>query len=303
MALLNNMKIGWIGPNYVPPAELTDPTDKILWELEQAKRLDCHVLHPAFPLPKDDPEALAKIKAKMEEYDVEFELGCTRAIFELSGPNGAEAKKELQEDIDFAKDFGAKIIRSGYGELIMETTRYYKGPGITGKEQYKKILDSLKIAAPMFEAAGIYYAQENHLDFTGRELAAIFEEINSPNMGIALDTANGFCIFSDPNEEVQLMAPWAITSHMKDAKVIDKTQEGDYFPLITVGCACGEGSVDIKAAIQAIQEKSRYPEGFHLVVEQGWFGCELDGVEDEAQFRRNTVERSVAYLKELVTIK
>ena len=66
MALLNNMKIGWIGPNYVPPAELTDSTDKILWELEQAKRLDCHVLHPAFPLPKDDPEALRFIRQCLE---------------------------------------------------------------------------------------------------------------------------------------------------------------------------------------------------------------------------------------------
>ena len=303
MALLNNMKIGWIGPNYVPPAELTDSTDKILWELEQAKRLDCHVLHPAFPLPKDDPEALAKIKAKMEEYDVEFELGCPRAVFELTGPDAERAKAELQAEIDFAKAFGAKIMRTGYGKLVMETTRYYKGPGATGKEQYETIKASLKAAAPMFEKAEIYFALENHLDFTGHEIAAIFEEINSPYMGIALDTANGFCIFSDPNEEVQVMAPWAITSHMKDAKVIDKTQEGDYFPLIPVGCACGEGSVDIEAAIKAIQEKSRYPEGFHLVVEQGWFGCELDGVEDEAAFRRNTIERSVAYLKSIVTIK
>ena len=194
-------------------------------------------------------------------------------------------------------------MRTGYGKLVMETTRYYKGPGATGKEQYETIKASLKAAAPMFEKAEIYFALENHLDFTGHEIAAIFEEINSPYMGIALDTANGFCIFSDPNEEVQVMAPWAITSHMKDAKVIDKTQEGDYFPLIPVGCACGEGSVDIEAAIKAIQEKSRYPEGFHLVVEQGWFGCELDGVEDEAAFRRNTIERSVAYLKSIVTIK
>ena len=300
MALLNNMKIGWIGPNYVPPVELTEPTDKILWELEQAHRLDCHVLHVAFPLPKDDPEALAKIKAKMEEYDVEFEYGCPHAVFELTGPNAEEAKKTLQAEIDFVKSFGGgNIMRTGYnGKLILELSRYAED----GKEQYETLRASLKAAAPFFEKAGLYFALENHLDFTGHEIAAIFEEINSPNMGIAIDTVNGFCIFSDPNEEVQVMAPWAITSHIKDAQVIDKTQEGDYFPLIPVGCACGEGAIDIPLAIETIQKKARYPKGFHLVVEQGWFGCHLDGVEDPAQFRRDTVEKSVKYLKKLVTV-
>ena len=302
MAILNNMKIGWMGPNYAPPKEIVCPTEKILWQLDQAKRLDCHVLQPCAPLPKDDPEALAKIKAKMEEYDVEFELGCPREVFELAGPNGEEAKKVVQAEIDFAKAFGAKIMRCGYGMLIMETTRFYKGPGKPGKQQYADILASLKIAAPMFEAAEMYFAQENHLDFTGAELAAIYEEINSPYMGIAIDTANGFCIFSDPNEEIQLMAPWAITSHMKDAQVVDKTQEGDYFPLIPVGCACGEGSIDFPAAIEAIRTKARYPEGFHLIVEQGWFAYKLDGV-DEFAFRHEQIEKSIAYLKELVTIK
>ncbi len=302
MAILNNMRIGWVGFIYQPPKEIECPVEKVLWQLDQAKRLDCHVLQPVAPLPKDNPEALAKIKAKMAEYDVEFELPCPRAIFELAGPNGEAAKKELQAEIDFAKSFGAKIMRTGYGKLIMETTRFYKGPAITGKEQYDNIIACLKIAAPMFEAAGMYYAQENHLDFTGRELAAIFEEINSPNMGIALDTANGFCIFSDPNEEIQLMAPWAITSHIKDTRIEDKTQEGDYFPLIPVGCALGEGNIDIPAAIEAIRTKARYPEGFHLIVEQGWFAYQLDEAEDKVAFAHEVMERSIAYLKKLVTV-
>ena len=261
MAILNNMRIGWVGFIYQPPKEIECPVEKILWQLDQAKRLDCHVLQPVAPLPKDNPEALAKIKAKMAEYDVEFELGCPRAIFELAGPNGEAAKKELQAEIDFAKSFGAKIMRTGYGKLIMETTRFYKGPAVTGKEQYDNIIACLKIAAPMFEAAGMYYAQENHLDFTGRELAAIFEEVNSPNMGIALDTANGFCIFSDPNEEI-----------------------------------------DIPAAIEAIRTKARYPEGFHLIVEQGWFAYQLDEAEDKVAFAHEVMERSIAYLKKLVTV-
>lgn len=304
MAYLNNMKLGWIGANYPAPADVTDPVDKIMWQLEQAKRLGCQVLQPLAPLPKNDPDALAKIKAKMKEYDIEFELGVPRAIFELAGPYGVSAKMALQAEIDFVKAFGdVKIMRCGYGKLVMETTRYSKE---TAKAQYDNLRECLKIAAPMFEKAGIYFALENHLDFTGQELAAIFAEINSPYMGIAVDTANGFCIFSEPTEESLAMAPWAITSHIKDAKIVDKTQEGDYFPLIPLGCACGEGSVDIPKIIDAIATKSRYPEGFHLIVEQGWFGPALDEIKDEEkknEFRRNTIERSISYLKELITVK
>ena len=301
MAYLNNMKLGWIGFIYPAPPEMTEAVDKLCWQLEQADRLGCHVLQPNAPIPKDDPEALKKVLELKDKYDVEYEMPCPRAIFELVGDNAEAAKKELQEAIDFAKNvMGSKIMRCGYGRLKLETSRYNRTPGKTGKDQFEHILACLKIAAPMFEAAGMYYAQENHVDFTGKELAHLFELVNSPNMGIALDTANSFAVFSEPNEDIQAMAPWAITSHIKDTKIIDKTQEGDYFPLIPVGCSLGEGAIDIPAAIDAIVKNARYPEGFHLVLEQGWWGNQIEG--NPIQFQRNAMEKSLAYLKKLITV-
>ena len=114
MATLNNMKIGWIGFIYQPPKELTEPMDKLFWQLDQAKRLGCEVLQPiVFKMPSDDA-SIAKITAKMKECGVEYEMGTPRAVFELCGDNAAEAKKELQDAIDLAKKYGAKIMRCGY---------------------------------------------------------------------------------------------------------------------------------------------------------------------------------------------
>ena len=96
------------------------------------------------------------------------------------------------------------------------------------------------------------------------------------------------------------MAPWAITSHIKDSKVVDKTQDGNYFPFITVGCPLGEGDVDIPAAIEAICTKSRYPEGFHLVLEQGWLGNQVYG--DPIEYSHKMLEKSMVYLKKLITV-
>ena len=301
MAYRNNMKLGWIGFIYPAPPEITDDMDQLFWQMKKAKELGCEVLQPiVFNLPKDDA-SVAKINEGLAEYGIEYEMYGPGAVFKLAGPDAKAAREELIEFIKFGKKLGSKIFRTGYGRLCLETSRYNRTPGMTMKEQYDRIVASLKEAKPIFEEYGVYYAQENHVDFTGKELASIFEEVNSPNMGIALDTANSFSIFAEPNEDIQRMAPWAITSHIKDTKIIDKTQEGDYFPLIPVGCSLGEGNIDIPAAIDAICSKARYPEGFHLVLEQGWWGDQVTG--DPIEFAHNAMERSLTYLKDLITIK
>lgn len=301
MAYINNMKLGWIGYMYQPPADITEPMDKILWQLEEAKRYGCQVLQPIAELPSDE-ESVAKIKAKMAECDVEYEMGAPRAIFELCGENAETAKKELQAAIDLAKRYDAKIMRCGYGKLNVEYSRWSKVPGMLPHEQLRRITDSLKVAAPIFEANDMLYALENHCDFTGKEIAAIFEEINSPNMGIAYDTANGFAILCDPNEDLEAMAPWAITSHIKDSKVIDAPFGPDYFPMTPVGCALGEGGLDIPRAVKLLIDNVRYPEGFHLILEQGWFGKLPEGT-DPRDFAIETMEKSLDYLKNLITVK
>jgi len=298
MAYRNNMKLGWIGFIYPAPPEITDDIEKLEWQMQQAQRLGCEVLQPiVFNMPKD-AESVAKIKELLAKYGIEYEIQCPRAIFDLCGENAEAAKKELIEAIEYAKELGSTILRCGYGKLCLETSRYNRE---TGKKQYEAILASLKVAAPIFEEYGVKFALENHVDFTGKELAAMFAEINSPNMGIALDTANSFAVFAEPNEDNLAMAPWAITSHIKDTKIIDKTQDGDYFPLIPVGCSLGEGAIDIPAAIDAIATKSRYPEGFHLILEQGWWGDQVKG--DPIEFAHNAMEKSLEYLKDLITVK
>lgn len=297
MAYINDMKLGWIGYCYPAPEEITDTMDKLFWQLDEAKRLGCQVLQPLAPLPTDD-ESIAKLVAKMKECDVEYEMGIPRSIFDMDGPNADAAKKELQETIDLAKKYGVKILRTGYGKNVLSTTRWAED----GADQLKHLLACFKAATPIFEANDMYGALENHCDFTGKEIASIFEEINSPNMGIAYDTANGFAILCDPNEDLEYMAPWAITSHIKDSKVIDSPFGPEYFPMIPVGCALGEGGLDIPRAVQLLIDKARYPKGFHLIVEQGWWGKLPEGT-DQREFGKDVLLRSLDYLKDLVTVK
>lgn len=300
MAYRNNMKLGWIGFIYPAPPEITDDMDQLFWQMKKAKELGCEVLQPiVFNLPKDDA-SVAKINEGLAEYGIEYEMYCPGAVFKLAGPDAKAAREELIEFIKFGKKLGSKIFRTGYGRLCLETSRYNRTPGMTMKEQYDRIVASLKEAKPIFEEYGVYYAQENHVDFTGKELASIFEEVNSPNMGIALDTANNFGVFRDPDADNLLMAPWAITTHIKDAKIVQKTQEGRYYPLIPVGTVLGEGIIDIPGIVDALATQVRYPEGFHMILEQGFWGNQITG--DAYAFEHEAMEKSLEYLKKLITV-
>ena len=309
MAYLKNMKLGWIGYIYQPPQEITGTVEKLIWQMERAEERGCTVLQPLGPLPKDDTEALKKIKDAMQKYNIEYEYQCPKDIYFLSTVSKDEQNKSmenLEKEIAWVKDFGGKILRCGYGSLKVETTRWNTTPGSTGKEQIAMITESLKIAAPLFEKAGLYFAQENHLDFSGLEIAGIYEKVNSPNMGVALDTANGFGVYVDPNLDIEYMAPWAITSHMKDTKIINedrKENSSSYFPMTPVGCPIGEGNIDFPRTIKLIAEKARYPEGFHLIIEQGWFGNEAEkaGI-SSAEYSLYSLDKSLEYLKKLITI-
>ena len=124
--------------------------------------------------------------------------------------------------------------------------------------------------------------------------------VGSPNVGCALDTANGFTVFSDPNDDVKILAPYAITTHIKDMVVL-KDPIGWRIPFYVVGCALGEGHVDIPAAIDELAKKSPHAKGLHLIIEVGW--VENDPEWDRAQIDANMksiFDRSIEYLKKLV---
>ena len=111
-----------------------------------------------------------------------------------------------------------------------------------------------------------------------------------------MDTANGFTVYCDPNDDVDALAPYAITTHIKDMKVVDHASE--LIPFQARGCVLGEGDVDIPRALDLLETYSPRAEGLHLVVEQGWFAYE-PGKDSKAQDKA-ALEESLVYLKKLI---
>jgi len=58
-------------------------------------------------------------------------------------------------------------------------------------------------------------AMENHIDLLADEMAEIITTVNSPWLGVCLDTGNNLRLFEDPVVVAKTLAPWARATHIK----------------------------------------------------------------------------------------
>jgi sugar phosphate isomerase/epimerase len=297
---MNTWRLGFVGFIYTPPKSITDPIEGLKWHMSKTRELGGGATQFSPPQKWTD-EILNDIKEHMAKTDMELELGAP--IFgsfqtkgSLIGENKEEIRSILDSQIKAAKFLGVKILRGAYGKLKVEYSRFNKNFPLS--EHKKFLIDNLKAAAKIFEDNNLYFAIENHCDFTGKEFAEMFEAVGSKHVGCTLDTANGFTVYCDPNEDVEYLAPYAITTHIKDMLVQDFKSEHGLHNMQARGCAVGDGNVDIPRALKLLDKESPFSNGLHVVIEQGWMN--YDGVNDKEAYDKECVHKGLDYLKTLL---
>jgi sugar phosphate isomerase/epimerase len=75
---------------------------------------------------------------------------------------------------------------------------------------------ALPRAAEWLEGAGMAVGIENHKDFLAAELADLLRAVGSPRLGACLDFGNNIALLEDPMDTVETLAPYAVTTHLKD---------------------------------------------------------------------------------------
>jgi sugar phosphate isomerase/epimerase len=294
------MRLGFVGFIYTPPKNITDPIESLKWHMTKTKELGGGVTQFS-PPQKWDQKILEDLKEHMVKTDNELELGAPifggmTAKGSLTGENKEEIRSIIDAQIKAAKFLGVKIMRGAYGKLKVAYTRFNKDYPL--KEHRQFLIDNLKEAAEIFEGEGLYFAIENHCDFTGKEFADIFSAVNSKHIGCTLDTANGYTVYCDPNEDVEYLAEYAITTHIKDMLVQDFESQYGLIPFQARGCAVGDGNVDIPRAIELLDQKSPFSNGLHLVIEQGWMN--YDNISDREAYDKECVHKGLKYLQKLL---
>ena len=89
--------------------------------------------------------------------------------------------------------------------------------------QWKEFTDrwrrALPRAAPWIEAQGLVVGIENHKDWLAADLADILHGIRSPSLGACIDFGNNVAFLEEPLEVVRTLAPFVVTTHLKDMAV------------------------------------------------------------------------------------
>lgn len=166
-------------------------------------------------------------------------------------------------------------------------------------EQLERLSASLGKLAPVAEEYGVTIALENHADYRADEVLQVLERVDSPALKVNFDTGNPFLVAEEPVEAARKLAPYTVTTHVKDMKMYPPTDPempkitGGWVTALCVrGTAIGEGDVDIPAIAAILAKEARGDVPFLLEIES--FDDRELATERSVEFVRNRLSNFVS---------
>jgi 3-oxoisoapionate decarboxylase len=248
--------------------------------LAKAKKMGCDgvTLESCF-LPRFDKDYLASLKVIMDGYGFDRVYGWGHPDG-LEGGRNQKAYEEMMASFDHAKAVGADVMKVCGASLMFRNEPH--GPML------EKLTRQLSEAAKMGEKFGIKVAWENHIDFLPGEILKVFEDVNSPYLGMNFDSGNFLRLLADPVTAMKKLAKYVLSTHIKDLKPIKgcNAEEWYFFACTPVG----DGLVDNQALARLLQEA-----GY-----KGFLAVEIDYLHpDYGTGEFKAIENSVKALKKL----
>jgi sugar phosphate isomerase/epimerase len=222
------------------------------------------------PLHSLSDTELDKLQSTVHDLDIAVEIG-TRGI----------APEHLRRYLQIAQRFSSPILR-----IVVDTADQH--PAVPD------IIYTLQSIMPEFEAAGITLAVENHDRFKAATLAEIIEAVQSPNIGICLDTVNSFGALEGPDVVIETLGRYVVNLHVKDF-TIARLSHNMGFSL--TGTPAGQGMLDVLLLLKRLHDFGR---DFNAILEV-WtpFTGEVEAtIANEATW----VAASIDYLRKMIPI-
>lgn len=197
----------------------------------------------------------------------------------------AVSQAEIKKGTRTCGILGARVLRTFLG-----FNRFSAATDI--RSELERATGEIRAALPMIRQEGIKLAIENHGDVRSRELVGLVEELDSPHVGICLDTGNSLCVLEDPLKAAEHMAAYAFTTHLKDCAIV-----GTASGCKIVGAALGKGMLPLPELYRIISTEAGLE---RLLIEVPWDaaagGRQAIDEEDRA------VRESVRYCRETLGI-
>lgn len=191
--------------------------------VERAAELGLTVVQIADNLPLQ--HASKSELASLRTMGVEIELGARGA-----------GRDYLCRYIAACHDLGSTLLR-----LVIDS------PG--DEPSLDQAAERIAAIVPELEAASVTLAIENHDRLRAAEFACIVRRVNSPRVGICLDTANSFGSLEGPEVVFDALLPLTVNLHLKDF-AIHRFANSMGFRIL--GTPAGSGRLDCPALIQRL---------------------------------------------------
>lgn len=180
---------------------------------------------------------LRDIAALAAELGITLELG-TRGV----------APDHLARTLEVAQLLGARLVRSMIFDGDDRPT--------LGRAEVR-----LRDALPGWEDADVTLALETYEQIATADLVGLIETIGSTSLGICLDPANTVARLENPNEVIDLCAPYVANIHVKDFAF---TRRGGWVGFTLEGAPLGTGLLDYDHLVRAVAPDER---GINQVIE------------------------------------
>src|ERR1051325_8652229 len=194
-----------------------------------------------------EPDNLKRVRAHAAEVGIEVELGM-RSICPTStmfDPKQGTAEKQLSKAIVAATTVGSRIVRCVLGS---SADRSGKLPIEAHIENTVKVLRNVKSRAT---AAGLKIAIEHHAgDMQAREVKSLIEAAGRDFVGSCLDSGNPLWTIEDPHLTLETLAPYVLTSHVRDTSVWNTPQGA-----AVAWTRMGEGNIGIESYVREFAAK------------------------------------------------
>jgi sugar phosphate isomerase/epimerase len=218
---------------------------------------------------------LEKIKSLLDEVHMERVLAWGHPSG-LEGGKNLRAAEDLKSHFETAKILGAKVMR-----IVASSWRFRHE---SHREQIDRVTEILKPIADLAASYDIKMALENHIDFTSDEILEILDGVGSKYLGVNLDTGNALRMLEDPIEATRKLAPYTLSTHIKDIGIgKGSPQNRDFWLSVPLG----KGVIDIPEVVSILKS----------VGYSGLLNVEVDVLRWDWPDEDVAVEESVRYLK------
>jgi sugar phosphate isomerase/epimerase len=155
-----------------------------------------------------DASYLDKLRRRASELGMYLEVT-------VSLPQG-DNSGDFERQVVAAQRAGAQCLRSA----CLNGRRY---ENFSSLDQWKDFVaqshKSIAQAVPILDKHRMPLGLENHKDWTADEMVALLERYASENLGVCLDIGNNISLLDDPQDVIEKLATYVVTTHFKNMAV------------------------------------------------------------------------------------